>query len=303
MNKVNKIVLGVFFLCLAFLLSCTIENEPIACGTDYYDQATQFCSDDKIYDKCNGKIYVPAIQKCDGSILQSTCNDIIYDIHSQSCINGNIKEKDFFIDFRDGKEYKAVVIGTQTWMAENLNYKIDGSKCYGEGGRMIDIECGGHGHDKECLISLSDAEIQANCTKYGRLYDWEAAIDACPEGWHLPTNYEWNTLRNYVGEDTGKKLKARSGDWRIDNNYSTYGTDEYGFSALPSGALYYIGEISEFSLVGDLGAWWTASGNVYHYEITSYSDDMGTSQKIGTEMPLLSVRCIKNYPIEANTKF
>jgi len=113
-------------------------------------------------------------------------------------------------DTRDGKEYKTIKIGEQVWMAENLNYEAKDSKCYGE--------------------------IQTNCTKYGRLYDFETAIKACPSGWHLPSNAEWQTLVNLAGGDSiaGKKLKAKSG-WNDDKGKSSNGTDEFGFSALPGG--------------------------------------------------------------------
>lgn len=110
-------------------------------------------------------------------------------------------------DSRDGKTYKTVKIGKQTWMAENLNYKIDISYyCYED-----------------------DA---ANSDKYGCLYERNDALVACPEGWHLPSMVEFETLIDAVGgsDVAGTKLKSVC-DWNENGN----GTDAYDFSALPAG--------------------------------------------------------------------
>lgn len=89
-------------------------------------------------------------------------------------------------------------------MAENLNYKVTYSYCY--------------------------SESVANCEKYGRLYTWSAAKEACPEGWHLPTNAEFETLLKAVGGSSvaGTMLKSKKG-W-YDGGH---GIDEYGFTVLP----------------------------------------------------------------------
>jgi len=152
-------------------------------------------------------------------------------------------------DKRDGKKYKIVKIGDQTWMAENLNYDANGSKCYGNN---------------------SD-----NCAKYGRLYDWSTATDACPSGWHLPNNDEWEVLSKAVGGDD-EKLKANS-DWN--NN----GMDEFGFSALPGG---YGSSDGSFANVGDFGFWWSSNKGAYYYiggDILRNNDGNN----------FLSIRCLK----------
>ena len=122
-------------------------------------------------------------------------------------------------DSRDGKTYRTVKIGSQIWMAENMNYDAKGSKCY--------------------------KNNPNNCTKYGRMYNWETAMKACPSGWHLPSNGEWDVLHNYAGGSyAGIKLKARSGWYSCGaSNYSHYPycEDTYGFSALPGGYGYLDG--------------------------------------------------------------
>jgi uncharacterized protein (TIGR02145 family) len=187
--------------------------------------------------------------------------------------------------FTEGnKSYKWVKIGEQYWMAQNLNDDTKG-KCYGEGGQ---VNIG-----DDVYVTLSVEEVQDNCAKYGRLYDWATAmaldpscnstscasqIDTkhkgiCPSGWHIPSYMEWNTLLKFVdgekggnGEDrecgtgtcyrsstAGKYLKAASG-WN-DYEGAGNGTDTYGFSALPSGRR----STPHFSRVGNGGYWWSAS--------------------------------------------
>jgi uncharacterized protein (TIGR02145 family) len=129
--------------------------------------------------------------------------------------------------------YQTVVIGTQTWMAENLNYDTgtDGSRCYDNN--------------------------PANCDTYGRLYNWATANTVCPSSWHLPSNAEWDALATYIEGDKGctrcdaKHLKAASG-WNSDGN----GLDSYGFAALPGG---HGSSDGSFINVGNLGYWWSAS--------------------------------------------
>jgi uncharacterized protein (TIGR02145 family) len=132
-----------------------------------------------------------------------------------------------FTDSRDGKKYGTVKIGKQVWMAENLNYNANGSKCYNN--------------------------QDGNCAKYGRLYNWATARTACPKGWHLPSDAEWTALTDFAGgsSNAGKKLKSASG-WNSNGN----GTDEFGFSALPGG---FGNSDGSFGYVGDYGDWWSST--------------------------------------------
>ena len=150
-------------------------------------------------------------------------------------------EKNTLTDTRDGQVYRTVTIGNQIWMAENLNYKTDSSFCYND-----------------------SAEY---CAKYGRLYIWDAAMDACPDGWHLPDSTEWNTLFSAVGgkSTAGEVLKSTSG-WVGNKGEATNGTDNYGFAALPAGFRDERGGL--FSREGGTAKFWSS---------TERSSDMATN--------------------------
>lgn len=165
-------------------------------------------------------------------------------------------------DNRDGQTYKTVKIGDQVWMAENLNFETDSSFCYND-----------------------SAEY---CAKYGRLYVWTAAMDACPSDWHLPDLAEWRMLLAAVGGDSiaGMKLKSTSG-WNSDGN----GTDDFGFTVLPAGGW------GSKDFVGEAAAFWTSEWygeyDDYAYGIRLYTDTIVrkfySNKYIGS-----SVRCVKD---------
>jgi uncharacterized protein (TIGR02145 family) len=178
--------------------------------------------------------------------------------------------KGTFTDPRDNKTYKTAKIGEQVWMAENLNYEAEGSMCY----------------DDE----------EANCQKYGRLYDWKTAKKACPSGWHLPSNAEWDKLLHYVDGTSGTKSPHESktaGKYLGAKDKDC--TDNYGFSALRGGAYYNTDCLDcGFLNVGYIGAWWSASEYdseryclyMWEDELMNYHhEDMIISH---------SVRCIKD---------
>jgi len=172
-------------------------------------------------------------------------------------------EEGSFTDNRDGKTYKQVKIGTQIWMAENLNTDIQGSGCY--------------------------EDNPENCKKYGRLYSYETAMQACPKGWHLPSDKEWQILIDFADgwEVAARKLKSKSG-WKEDR-----GIDEYGFSALPGGNSTIDGY---FLNVGEMGFWWSATE---HSTSEAYSLDMNfhyaiVLKRYNPKTLIFSVRCVQN---------
>ncbi len=167
-----------------------------------------------------------------------------------------------FTDPRDGKAYKTTKIGSQTWFAENLNYDTSGSKCYGDN--------------------------PSNCQKYGRLYNWNTAMKACPSGWHLPSKDEAEAWEKFFGGSNvaGKMLKATSG-WNYDGN----GTDDLGFSALPGGGIFG----GSIGILGDYGGWWSSSehNNDAHYRSIYYLNGR-VDWSYADKSCLISVRCLKD---------
>jgi len=200
-------------------------------------------------------------------------------------------------DCRDGQTYKTVVISTQTWMAENLNYDtLDGTGSW-------------------CYNSSS-----SYCDTYGRLYNWTTAMGIslaynssalgdsvnhrgiCLEGWHIPSDTEWKKLISDVvglniagttligvSSTVGTNLKASSG-WE---NYSGISNlDNYSFSAMPGG-LY---EDGTFSNIGLYGFWWTSSEySTTHTNLRYMGYDI--TAVVSARAPKtegISMRCIKD---------
>jgi uncharacterized protein (TIGR02145 family) len=164
---------------------------------------------------------------------------------------------------QQGRVYKTIVIGTQEWMAENLNTSI-----YRNGDA---IPTGLSNADWDNTINTQQGAYayynnyaSSYACPYGKLYNWYACVDArqlCPIGWHVPTDAEWSVLTSYLGgEDVaGGKMKTigtiedGTGLWLSPN---TDATNNSGFSGAPGGGRYVN---SDYSNIGDRGMWWSSS--------------------------------------------
>ena len=177
-------------------------------------------------------------------------------------------QKGSFTDPRDGKTYKTVKIGNQVWMAENLNYETDSSYCY---------------EDKKFF-----------CHKFGRLYSWNAAMQACPAGWHLPSDNEWQTLFDAVRgkSGSGKVLKAESG-WMNYKDKRGDGTDDFGYSAFPAG---YRDDCGDFSSAGKYAFFWSSAEKncLTAYKIGLRFFDESASLAVSDKDVAFSVRCLRD---------
>ena len=195
---------------------------------------------------------------------------------------------DALIDSRDSKSYTTVEIGTQCWMAENLNIGTSINSVYNQTNNNI-IE-------KHCYDNND-----ANCTTYGGLYQWnemmqyvtsESIQGICPEGWYLPTHTEWSTLTDYLGGGSiaGGKLKEEgTAHW---NSPNTGATNESGFTAFGGGYRYN----SAFNSLGHSGFWWTSSeysGTTAWRRLIYYNSDDALMNDV-YKSHTYSVRCLKN---------
>ena len=199
-------------------------------------------------------------------------------------------------DKRDGQMYRTVRIGNQVWMAQNLNHAVENSWCYRN--------------------SLE------NCSNYGRLYQWSAAMaldkayghsaagdllgerhqGICPDGWYIPTDKDMEALAHYVvesnkaaglaSEDVGTSLRKESG-WE-ENDEEILGTNRYGFGAVPAG---YRDANGSFAFLGEEADFWVAeedpNGTQAPHWNLYYANQNFSGEYRNLKTFAFSVRCIK----------
>ncbi len=204
-----------------------------------------------------------------------TFNTLTFDI-SEPC-----EETPTVTDY-DGNVYKTVRIGDQCWMAENLR-----SSHYADGESI-----GGYSVN------------HYNDTVYGKLYSWDAvrhndtvlSADTigvqgiCPDGWHVPSYYEWSKLINYLGYKAGSHLKQSGTEhWAAPNIADNLS----GFTALPAG---YMDNNYDNIAIGKEANFWTSFGSYNNASIVILKNERGDVSRYvtGEKKHALSVRCIKN---------
>ncbi len=196
-----------------------------------------------------------------------------------------------------GREYEFATLGEQTWMLENLAYlpavndPMDGADdhafyyVYNYAGEVV-----------------SAAKNLLNYSEYGVLYNWNAAMTACPDGWHLPGDEEWKILERYLGMlssqvdevdwrsggSVGRKMKSQSG-WRDGGN----GDNSSRFNALPGGLKSYSGLFADLEKYGNF--WSSTADQTFDawYRWLGYEED-GINRNTSSKRRGFSVRCIRD---------
>ena len=262
-------------LTILFALSCSGENnssnEP--CGS--YDTSIYRCEMGELIGKCKGEDYYIAYEQCDNGVIVNTRSS--EGKGSPSSSSNDFDNSSFVYG---GQTYKTIKIGNQIWMAENLNYKVSGSECYDNS--------------------------EGSCDRYGRFYDWaramalpttspsycnnyECVVSAkhqgiCPDGWHIPTRGEWETLIKYVDPASATSQISTS------NNAGKKLREEFGFATQ---LYYYEGDRRNF--------YWTATQNGSGYSsagagryMISYSDSRFYYYSNSAKIAKNNIRCVKN---------
>ena len=221
----------------------------------------------------SSKVPEPAEGATSSSSVEQNCSAILkgksgwsWDVPKECRFNPDITYGTM-TDSRDGQTYKIERIGSQKWMAQNLNYETPNSYCYND-----------------------SAEY---CEEYGRLYTWVSARDACPTGWHLPTREDLDTLLSTVGGDSlaGNVLKSFAGWNRAEDEGN--GVDSYGFSGSPAGWMDLTGDYYQ---VGYFGCFWSISScsdkkaYTLHLKYNAESGSLDCTLKESA----ISVRCVKD---------
>lgn len=209
-------------------------------------------------------------------------------------------------EYQKPKIYKQAKIGNQVWMTENLSVtQFRNGDLIPEAHSIQEWKnAGDYGKPAWCYVE-GDESMSG---KFGLLYNWYAVNDPrglAPEGWHIPSDYEWNEIAEYLGgeEIAGEKMKSKEG-WERGFN----GSNSCGFNGLPGGDLHHgNGNDYFFTRTGPEGNWWSSTeydnknaiyrrlwwGNVNTYAGKTYPDDelyrFNSSKNFG-----FSVRCIRD---------
>lgn len=288
---------------------CYSDSLVDLCGGSSYDLKHQFCYSDSVVNRCKGKIFDLALNFChNDTLLLPLCGGERYDYDFYRCVNEEniprcpkeLGEKEF-CDERNGMVYRYTIIGEQTWMAQNLDYKV------------ADSYCESRDHDNDY-----------SCGETGRYYPWHTAMarsvmecgyghecpdvvhpyqGICPDGWHLPSVDEWETLIQIVGVDTRGYWDKSVGLY----NGHTHGEDEFGFSAIPAGILWYTNHDGEITISSSYRTeqrlsvqFWTSdefdAENVYLFYVFADGTHYNQIKKIYYRKSdfARSVRCVKD---------
>jgi uncharacterized protein (TIGR02145 family) len=257
--------------------------------------------------------YIPSI----GTVLCiGAAQNLKVDFAPTDSVNYNVATKTVIINVKgsgtvtdsDGNVYNTVVIGTQTWMVENLKttrYNDNTVIAYPgmDDWAWQNDTSGAYAWYNN--FEINEASYKAT---YGALYNWYAVNTGklCPIGWHVPTDAEWKTLEMYLGmsqatadlkgdrgTNEGSKLAGNASLWAnmglVIN--TAFGTS--GFTALPGGFRWEFGGFGE---VRTNGFWWSSTeyGATYAWSRVLDAGLIFARRDWFSKSSGFSVRCLKD---------
>ncbi len=208
------------------------------------------------------------------------------------------KSNNIIVTDIDGNKYRAVTIGTQVWMAENLK-----TTRYNDGSSITFVQDSTNWGDSLKGAYCYYGNSIDNQDHYGNLYNWYAVNDPhklAPKGWHIPTSNEWAILLNHLGGESkaSPKLRQQGSKFWAYPNYKA--NNESGFNALPGGFRFSQGNFYnwEYSELGTSGSFWTSTPyekrKYYANFIKIYLGNTSIGVMGGDKNNGMSVRCIKD---------
>ncbi|MBN1924840.1 MAG: hypothetical protein JW798_03315 [Prolixibacteraceae bacterium] len=227
-----------------------------------------------------------------------------YAINKKGEVKGSVKsfttnkeiEVGTFTDSRDGHVYKTLNIDGTIWMTENMAYlpSVSPSSEGSDYNKYYYV----YGYEG---IDVSEARNSENYSKYGVLYNLPSALYACPSGWYLPRDRDWEKLGSYISKNFGPYSLDADGSWlnigiHLKSSYDWQdgdnGSDDIGFTGLPGGARTSNGM---FYGKNNFAVWWTSTESNYneYWMWTLQTWDNNLSKDEFYRMWGLSVRCIK----------
>jgi uncharacterized protein (TIGR02145 family) len=246
---------------------------------------------DTLYFQNGSFVIIPGLSEANNNGGGTTTGTTLHtcgapNVHNSELTYGSMTDQ-------EGNIYKTIVIGTQEWMAENLNTSI-----YRNGDPILtNLDNAAWSTTTSGAWAYYNNDESFECP-YGKLYNWYACTDArglCPVGWHVPSNQEWIELRIAVGNDvssTGGKLKSIGQFYW--NSPNVGAVNEFGFSSIPAGAREAGGS---FNYIGYSANFWTSTLNgstAYFRNNVAINAGIYESYTEGNLKGGLTVRCLRD---------
>lgn len=212
-----------------------------------------------------------------------------YATHANGTIYGNELTFTTQVKDKDGNDYETVTIGTQVWMKQNLRSTRN---TFGDPITLISTDADWRLSGRATYTIYDNNP--SNATIYGNLYNWYSATNnLAPDGWHLPSKAEWQTLISYLGTNAGNKMKATT-LWTVPSS-GVINTNSSDFTALPAG--YRLYDVGTSSFLGTKSIFWSST--------ISSADELAWACYLDFDLPNatigenvwhsgFSVRCIRN---------